>query len=62
MRSQHALAKKASQIMKNGQDATIQMKSDTRCFRVNIPCHIHDNRLCQLDVKMTNDLHGTNKI
>ena len=23
--------------------------------RVNIPCLMHDTRLCQLDVKMTND-------
>ena len=26
--------------------------------RVNIPCPMHDTRLCQLDVKM----HGTKKI
>ena len=30
--------------------------------RVNIPCLMHDTRLCQYDVKMTNNLHGTNKI
>ena len=23
--------------------------------RVNIPCLMHDTRLCQFDVKMTND-------
>ena len=27
--------------------------------RVNIPCLMHDTRLCQLDVKMTNNYHGT---
>ena len=27
--------------------------------RVNIPCLMHDNRLCQLDVTMTNNYHGT---
>ena len=27
--------------------------------RVNIPCLIHDIRLCQIDVKMTNNQHGT---
>ena len=30
--------------------------------RVNIPCRMHDTRLCQSDDKMTNDLHGTNWI
>ena len=30
--------------------------------RVNIHRLMHDTRLCQYDVKMTNDLHGTNKI
>ena len=30
--------------------------------RVNIPCLMHDTRPCQLDVKMTNDWHGTYKI
>ena len=30
--------------------------------RVNIPCLMHDTRLCQYDVKMTNDLHGPNKM
>ena len=29
--------------------------------RVNIPCLMHDTRLCQLDVKMTNNYHGTKK-
>ena len=29
--------------------------------RVNIPCPMHDTRLCQIDVKMTNKLHGTKK-
>ena len=27
--------------------------------RVNIPCLMYDTRLCQLDVKMTNNYHGT---
>ena len=27
--------------------------------RVNIPCLMHDTRLCQLDVQMTNNYHGT---
>ena len=27
--------------------------------RVNIPCLMHDTRLCQLDVKMTNNSHTT---
>ena len=27
--------------------------------RVNIPCLMHDTCLCQLDVKMTNNFHGT---
>ena len=26
---------------------------------VNIPCLMHDNHLFQLDVKMTNNKHGT---
>ena len=30
--------------------------------RVNIPCLMHDTRLCQLDVTMTNNYHGTNSI
>ena len=30
--------------------------------RVNIPCLMHDTRLCQLDVKMTNNYHGTKSI
>ena len=30
--------------------------------RVNIPCLMHDTRLCQLDVKMTNNYHGTKGI
>ena len=30
--------------------------------RVNIPCLMHDTRLCQLDVKMTNNCHGTKSI
>ena len=30
--------------------------------RVNIPCLMHDIRLCQLDVKMTNNYHGTKGI
>ena len=30
--------------------------------RVNTPCLMHDTRLCQPDVKMTNDWHGTYKI
>ena len=45
-----------SQIMKNGQDVIIQMGSGVRApDRVNIPCLMHDTRLCQLDVKMTNN-------
>ena len=28
----------------------------------DIPCLMHDTRLCQLDVKMTNNYHGTKKI
>ena len=27
--------------------------------RVNIPCLMHDTRLCKLDVQMTNNYHGT---
>ena len=30
--------------------------------RVNIPCLMHDTRLCQLDVKMTNNYHRTKGI
>ena len=30
--------------------------------RVIIPCLMHDTRLCQLDVKMTNNYHGTKSI
>ena len=30
--------------------------------RVNIPCLMHDTRLCQLGVKMTNNYHGTKSI
>ena len=30
--------------------------------RVNIACLMHDTRLCQLDVKMTNNYHGTKSI
>ena len=30
--------------------------------RVNIPCIMHDIRLCQLDVKMINNYHGTKSI
>ena len=30
--------------------------------RVNIPCLMHDTRLCQLDVKMTINYHGTKSI
>ena len=30
--------------------------------RVNIPCLMHDTHLCQLDVTMTNNYHGTNKL
>ena len=30
--------------------------------RVNIPCLMHDTRLCQFDVKMTNNYHGTKNI
>ena len=30
--------------------------------RVNIPCLMHDTRLCQLDVKKTNNYHGTKSI
>ena len=29
--------------------------------RVNIPCLMHDTRLCQLDVKMRINQHGTKK-
>ena len=27
--------------------------------RVNIPCLMHDTHLCQIDVKMTYNYHGT---
>ena len=30
--------------------------------RVNIPCIMHDTRLCQIDYKMKNNLHGTKMI
>ena len=30
--------------------------------RVNIPGLMHDTRICQLDVKMTNNYHGTKSI
>ena len=30
--------------------------------RVNMPCPMHDNRLCQIYVKMTNNYHGTEKM
>ena len=30
--------------------------------RANTPRPMHDTRLCQQDVKMTNDSHGTNKM
>ena len=30
--------------------------------RVNIPCLVHNTHLCQCDVKMTNNKHGTKKI
>ena len=30
--------------------------------RVNIPCLLHDTHLCQLDVKITNNYHGTKSI
>ena len=42
--------------MKNGPDVTIQLGSDIGApDRVNIICHMHGTRLCQLDVKMTNN-------
>ena len=57
VKNQRALAKRTSQIMKNGQDVNIQMRSGTigAPDRVIIPCLMHDTRPCQLDVKMTND-------
>ena len=30
--------------------------------RVNILCLVHDTRLCQLDVKMSNNYHGIKSI
>ena len=54
-----ALVKRTSQMMLNGQDIIIQVRSGAP-DRVNIPCLMHDTRLCQYDVEMTNDLHGTN--
>ena len=47
VKNQRALAKRTSQIMINGQDVKIQMGSGTRCSRLNIPCLMHDTRLCQ---------------
>ena len=33
VKNHHALAKRTSQIMQNGQDVTIQMRSGSRCSR-----------------------------
>ena len=42
--------------MKNGQDGIIQNEEVLGARdRVNIPCLMHDTRLCQIDVKMTNN-------
>ena len=30
--------------------------------RANVPYLMYDTRLCQIDVKMTNNLHRTNKM
>ena len=30
--------------------------------RENTPCLMHDTRLCQLDIKMSNNCHGTKSI
>ena len=74
MRSENprVIAKRTSQIMKYGQDVIIQKWTDDNIpiwevvlgapDRVNIPCLMHDTRLCQLDVKMTNNYHGTKSI
>ena len=51
---QHALVKRTSQIMKNGQDVFIQLGSGPGApDRVNIPCLMHDTYLCQIDVKLS---------
>ena len=39
----------------------IQMGSGTKCSRkrVNIPCFIHDTYLCQINLILTYNKHGT---
>ena len=67
VKNQHVIAKRTSQIMKYGQDVIIQKWTDDNIQngapdRVDIPCLMHDTRLCQLDVKMTNNYHGIKSI
>ena len=49
IKNQCALGKTTSKIMKNRQDANIEMRSGTigDPDRVNIPCLMHDTRICQ---------------
>ena len=61
VKNQRVIAKRTSQIMKYGQDPIWEVVTGAP-DRVNIPCLMHDTRLCQLDVKMTNNYHGTKSI
>ena len=49
VKNQRVIAKRTSQIMKYGQDVIIQKRTDDNGApdRVNIPCLMHDTRLCQ---------------
>ena len=71
VKNPRVIAKRTFQIMKYGQDVIIQKWTYDNINwevvleapdRVNIPCLMHDNRLCQLDVEMTNNYHGTKSI
>ena len=63
VKNQRAIAKRTSQILKYGdviiQNGQIKLSKWEVVLgapdRVNIPCLVHDNRLCQLDVRMTNN-------
>ena len=61
IRVRHEVKYQRGLIMKNGQDVYNQMRSGTigAPDRVNIPRLMHDTRLYQLDIKMTNNYHGT---
>ena len=55
MRSNVNVLNRTSQIMKNGQDINIHMRNGTigSPDRVNIPCLMHNTRLCHINTHYT---------